>query len=700
VILVVIGTLLGLFNYLDGSQYLSLSQFRTWVDTRPLMAAGIYFGSYVLMTGLSLPGAALMTMIGGAVFGLGWGLLLVSFASTMGASLAFLVSRSLLRDWVQGRFSRQLATINEGVERDGAYYLFSLRLIPVIPFFVINLVFGLVPMRLWTFYWVSQIGMLAGTAVFVNAGAELGSVGELSLGGILTPGIIGSLVLLATFPLIAKLLGTYLQQRQLNKRFAKPKHFDTNLLVIGGGSAGLVSALIAAAVKAKVTLVEKHKMGGDCLNTGCVPSKALIRSAAVAHQLQNAEAFGFTEVQSKVDFAAVMERVQSVIKTIEPHDSVERFTGLGVDCLQGDARIISPWEVQVGERIIRSRNIVIATGASPFVPPIPGIESTGYLTSETLWALREQPKHMMILGAGPIGCELAQAFARLGTKVTLVDMENRILPREDTDVAQLVADRLQAEGVRVLVGHKTIGFQQKSDGAQWASLESAGAVSEQHFDTLLVAVGRKANTTDLGLETLGIDLTPQGTVAVDDYLRTRYHSIYACGDVAGPYQFTHMASHQAWFASVNALFGFVKKFKVDYKVVPFATFTDPEVARVGLSETEARAQGLEYDVSRYDLEDLDRAIAEGENHGFIKVLTAKGSDRVLGATIVGYRASDLITEYVSAMKQGYGLNKILGTIHIYPTMSEANKFVAGNWKRANASEGLLRWVEKLHRWRR
>jgi len=709
-ILLFIALVAGLFYHFDGAQYLSVSQFREWFETQPLMAAGVYFVSYVLITGLSLPGAAVMTLMGGAVFGLAWGLLLVSFASTLGATLAFLVSRSLLRDWVQARFAAQLDTINKGIARDGAYYLFSLRLIPVIPFFVINLVFGLAPIRAWTFYWVSQLGMLAGTAVFVNAGAELGNVEEISVSGIMTPGILIAFVLLALFPVLAKAVGVRLQQRQLTKSFTRPKHFDSNMLVIGGGSAGLVSALIAAAVKAKVTLVEKHKMGGDCLNTGCVPSKALIRSAAVAHQLKHAGEYGISGASGEVDFAAVMERVQGVIKTIEPHDSVERFTELGVDCLQGDAKILSPWEVQVGERIHTARNIVIATGARPFVPPVPGIENTGYLTSDTLWELREQPKRLMVMGAGPIGCELAQAFARLGSEVTLVDMADRIMPREDPDVSALVSQRLEAEGIKVLVGHKTIGFEcDEGKGVKLAKLEpqTAGAPSEPgsepvsvEFDVLMVAVGRKANTENFGLEALDVELTPSGTIAVDDYLRTRYHNIYACGDVAGPYQFTHMASHQAWFASVNALFGFAKKFKVDYKVVPWATFTAPEVARVGLNETDATAAGIEFDVSRYDLDDLDRAIADGETQGFIKVLTAKGRDKVLGATIVGYHASDLITEYVTAMKHGHGLNKILGTIHIYPTMSEANKFVAGNWKRANAPEGVLRWVEKLHRWRR
>ena len=698
-ILLAVVAAIGAFYAFDGSQYLSLGQFQQWVAEQPLKAAAIYFFAYIAVTGLSLPGAAVMTLMGGAIFGLGWGLLLVSFASTLGATLAFLVSRGLLQDWVQSRFGRHLDTINRGVEKDGAYYLFTLRLIPVIPFFAINLAFGLTPIKTWTFYWVSQLGMLVGTAVYVNAGAELGAVSELSASGILTPGLVGAFVLLATFPLLAKAILNAFQQRRLYRDYPRPASFDTNLLVIGAGSGGLVASLIAAAVKAKVTLVEKHQMGGDCLNTGCVPSKALIRSAAVAHQCNTAESYGLRNVSAEVDFAAVMERVQDVVKAIEPHDSVERFTDLGVDCVQGEAQLVSPYQVRVGEQLISARHIVIATGARPFVPPIPGIDAMDYLTSDTLWELREQPQHLLVMGGGPIGCELAQAFARLGTQVTLVDMAARIMPREDEDVSAFVTDVFEREGVTVLAGHKTVAFR-RDDAQKVAVLESDAGTREVEFDQLLVAVGRKANVEGMGLEALALEMTPQGTLAVDEYMRTRFHNILACGDVTGPYQFTHMASHQAWFATVNALFGRFTKFQVASSVVPWATFTAPEVARVGLNEIEAREQGIAVEVTRYDLDDLDRAIADGQAEGFVKVLTAQGSDKVLGATIVGYHASDLITEYITAMKRGLGLNKILGTIHIYPTVSEANKFAAGVWKRAHAPEKLLGWVEKFHRWAR
>jgi len=646
----------------------------------------------------------LLTIIGGMIFGLLTGFLLVSFASTLGATLAFLVSRFLLRDWVQSKFSGYLGAINQGMEKDGAFYLFTLRLIPVVPFWVINLVMGVTPMKVLTFYLVSQVGMLAGTAVYVNAGAELGAVEEFSAAGILTPTLLLSFILLAMFPFIVRAVLNVLQRRKVYKPYVKPKSFDTNMVVIGAGSAGLVSSYIAAAVKAKVTLVEKNKMGGDCLNTGCVPSKALIRAARTVKEISQAQQLGIHVGELKIDFSAVMGRVRAVIREIEPHDSVERYSALGVDCIQGEATIVSPWEVKVDGKSIYTRNIVIASGARPFVPLIPGVDQMDYLTSDNLWELNVLPKRLLVLGGGAIGCELAQAFNRLGSEVTLVDMMPRVLPREDEDVSAFVQQRFVDEGIKVLVSHKTVGFELRDDekvALLEAGDENTGAGNTVvAFDQVLVAVGRKANTDQLGLEGLGIELNLNGTVKVDEFLRTRYPNIYACGDVAGPYQFTHTASHQAWYVAVNALFGRFKKFKVDYSVIPWATFTDPEVAHVGLSENDAVAKGLPYEITKYDMGDLDRAIADNRADGFVKVLTVPGKDKILGATIVGYHAGDLLTEFVTAMKQGLGLKKILGTIHSYPTISEANKFVAGNWSKNHAPQGLLRWIEKYHAWQR
>jgi len=704
----ILAALIASYFVFDLGQYFSLgyikeqqSAFDALYQGNPALILGGFFLLYVIVTALSLPGAAIMTLAAGALFGFWIALALVSFASSAGATLAFLASRLLFHDAVQNRFGERLKKLNEGVKKEGAFYLFTLRLVPVVPFFIINLVMGLTPLKARTFYWVSQVGMLAGTAVYVNAGTQLGQID--SLKGLLSVELIGAFVLLGIFPWIAKAIMARLQSRKVYKGWKKPKQFDRNLIVIGAGSGGLVSAYIAATVKAKVTLIEKHKMGGDCLNTGCVPSKALIKSARVAFYEKQAEKFGFDSIRNDFRFRTLMERVHTIIKKIEPHDSVERYSELGVDCRYGEATFVSPWEVEIRngdhrERLT-ARSIIIATGAQPFIPPVPGIEDMEALTSDTLWSIEEQPQRLVVLGGGPIGCELSQTFARLGSQVTQVQKGPRLMPREDEDAAALVTTALQESGVTVLVDHTTVRFT-REDGEKVLYVSGDGQEKRIAFDTLLLAVGRKANTAGLGLETLKLPTNDNGTITVNDHLQSRFPNIYACGDVAGPYQFTHTASHQAWYASVNALFGFAKKFKVDYRVIPWCTFTDPEVARVGLNEQEANEQGIEYEVTRYGIDDLDRAIAESADLGFVKVLTAQDSDRILGVTIVGQHAGELIAEYVLAMKYKLGLNKILGTIHIYPTMAEANKFAAGEWKKARKPEGLLRWVERLHEIRR
>jgi pyruvate/2-oxoglutarate dehydrogenase complex dihydrolipoamide dehydrogenase (E3) component/uncharacterized membrane protein YdjX (TVP38/TMEM64 family) len=703
VVLLVIGLALASWFVFDLGQYLQLSRvqesmddLRDWYGENPLLAGFAYFCIYVAVTGLSVPGAAVMTLAGGALFGFWYALLLVSFGSSVGATLAFLVSRTLLRDWVQDRFGGQLKAINEGFARDGAFYLFTLRLVPLFPFFLINLLMGLLPIGTWRYYWVSQLGMLPATAVYVNAGTQLGQLE--SLAGIISPGLLGSFVLLGVFPLLAKWLVGWLAGRRALSAWTRPAKFDNNLIVIGAGSAGLVASLIAATVKAKVTLIERDRMGGDCLNTGCVPSKALIRSARMARYAGRAEEFGLAPMDVQVRFPEVMGRIHSVIKKIEPHDSVERFTSLGVNCVQGQARLVSPWEVEVDGRRMSARHIIIASGARPRVPDIPGLEDIDYLTSDSVWELQALPERLLVLGAGPIGCELAQAFAALGSQVTLVTHAARLMPREDEDVSSHVASAFAAQGLEVLVNAEPESF----SGGDTPSCEIAVAGERRtvSFDRVLLAVGRTANTEGMGLESLGINLDGAGRLAVDPYLRTSMPTVLAAGDIAGPYQFTHMASHQAWYAAVNALFGRFRKFRVDYSVVPWATFTDPEVGRVGLNEQEAREQDVAYEVTRYDISDLDRAIADGEAGGFVKVLTRPGSDRILGATIVGYHAGELINEFVLAMKHGIGLNKILGTIHIYPTLGESNKFLAGEWRKARKPEKLLQWVEKYHRFNR
>jgi pyruvate/2-oxoglutarate dehydrogenase complex dihydrolipoamide dehydrogenase (E3) component/uncharacterized membrane protein YdjX (TVP38/TMEM64 family) len=700
----IIAVIVLVFFAFDLGQYLSLEYIKAQQDQVETLYAEnqvatllIFFIIYVIVTGISLPGAAVMSLAAGAVFGLLTGVILISFASTLGASIAFMISRYLFRESVEARFGNSLKSINAGIKRDGAFYLFALRLVPAFPFFVINLVMGLTAIKLRTFYWVSQLGMLAGTIVYINAGTQLAQIESAS--GIFSPGIIFSFVLLALLPFAGRKLVTILKNRKALAGFDRPKTFDTNLVVIGSGSAGLVSSYIAAAVKAKVTLIEKHKMGGDCLNTGCVPSKAIIRSAKFMSHISRSKEFGIKKASAEFEFAEVMERVQKIIKKIEPHDSIERYSGLGVDVIEGEAKVVSPWSVEVNGRRITARNIIVATGARPFIPPIEGIESVQYYTSDNLWEMRQQPRKLVVLGGGPIGTELSQAFGRLGIEVSQVEMASRILLREDEEVSELVKSRLEDEGVKVLVNHRAKQVLQKQ-GKDYLVVDHQGQNLELEFDSLIVAVGRAAHSKGFGLEELGVRLNANGTIEVNEYLQTSVPTLYACGDVVGPYQFTHVGAHQAWFASVNSLFGLFKRFKVDYSVIPWATFSEPEVARVGLNELEAAEQKIKYEVTRYGIDDLDRAIADSEAHGFVKVLTMPGKDKILGVTIVGEHAGDLIAEYVLAMKHGLGLNKILGTIHIYPTLAEANKYVAGEWKRAHAPQKLLTWIAKFHAWRR
>lgn len=689
---------------LDIDQYLTLeyaqsqlSDIQQFKNENFALTAFIYFAGYVIATSLSIPGALMITLLGGAIFGVFWGTILVSFASSIGATLAFLVSRYLLRDWVERRFGSYMAPINKGIERDGNFYLFSIRMVPLFPFFVVNLLMGLTAIRTLSFYWVSQLGMFTSTVIYLNAGSELSQISSLS--GLVSAPVLFSLVLLGIFPLFARLFLNSLQRKKTLRNFEKPKHFDANVVVIGAGSAGLVASLITAGAKAKVVLIEKHKMGGDCLNTGCVPSKSIIRSGRIMSYIRRAKEYGIDNGQGEVNFQAVMARVQDVIKTIEPHDSVERFTSLGVDVELGDAVVESPYVVRVNDRTITTRSIIIATGARPFVPPIPGLDDIDFLTSDSVWSLEALPKRLLVVGGGPIGCELAQAFSNLGSEVTQVDMSERIMPREDEEVSEAVMRAFREQGIRLLTGHELIKFGTAENG-DFMEAEHKGETIRVEFDKVLLAVGRKANVEGFGLERLNLRLTEKGNLEVNEFLQTSIPNIFACGDVAGPYQFTHMASFQAWFASLNAMLGGLWRSRVNYKVVPWATFTDPEVARVGLSEQEARDQGVEYELTRYEMDHHDRSLADGEAHGFVKVLTEPGKDRILGVTIVGYHAGELIGEFVFAMTHGMGLKKISAVTHIYPTLLEANKFAANAWRNERLPEKYFPYLNKFFAWLR
>ncbi len=680
-------------------QYLKIQQIQLaeFYSENKVFTISVYSGLYIILAMLSLPGATIMTLAGGAIFGLVTGTIVVSIVSTIGATFAMLNCRYLFRNAFQQKLKPIMKKVNHGVEKNGTLFLFMSRLSPVFPFFLVNAAFAKTYINAVTYSLVSQIGMLPGTVVYVNAGTQISKME--SIGSILSLNMIFAFALLGVFPLVSKKVVQWLKNRKLNKLFKKPKSYDYNMVVIGAGSGGLVSAYIASAVKAKVALIEKHKMGGDCLNTGCVPSKAFIRSAKMLHYAERAKDWGFDSTKVDYDFANVMDRVQNVIKKIEPHDSIERYTKLGVNVYEGEAKIIDPFHVEINGEILTTKNIVIATGARPLVPPIPGIDDVQPLTSDTLWNIRELPKRLVVVGGGPIGCELAQAFARFGSKVTLIEGMNRLLLKEDLEVSEAVRTKFEAEGITVLTGHMVEGFKNEH-GSKVVNCDCKPEKLEIECDEIIMALGRKANVTGFGLEELGVEIRKNGSIETDDFLRTNYSNIYAVGDVTGPYQFTHFAAHQAWYATVNSLFSPFKKFKTDYRVIPWTTFTDPEVARVGINEQEAIEEGLDYEVTRYGLDDLDRAITDGEDLGFVKVITPKGKDKILGATIVGSHAGDILTEFVLAMKHGLGLNKILGTIHAYPTIGEANKYLAGNWKKAHAPEGLLNWVEKFHGWRR
>ncbi|KRH78791.1 mercuric reductase [Ferrovum sp. JA12] len=705
-IVLIIIFLLKLFHITD---YLTLAVLNTnklylqhYVSEHQISALVVYFFSYVLATSLSLPGAMILTLAAGFLFGNIFGVILVSFASTIGATLAMLVSRFFLRDWVQSKFSPFMAKINEGIIRDGKFYLLSLRLLPVMPFFVINLLMGLTNISVKTFFVVSQLGMLAGTIVYVNAGTQLSKIKSLS--DISSPKLILSFIVIALLPLLSRCVINAYQQKKVYKPWHKPQRFDRNMIVIGAGAAGLVTSYISAAVKAKVTLIEAKKMGGDCLNYGCVPSKALIKNAKIVNHTKKYHEFGITTQDISLNWKTVFTRILNIIQEVAPHDSVDRYEGMGVEVRHGYAKLIDPWTVEItgrsGEKsFLTAKSIVLATGAKPFVPTIPGIENINYLTSDSLWEyfanLDKAPQDIVVLGGGPIGCELSQALARLGVQVTLVEKSTQILIREDEEVSNLALQSLMDSGVNVLTQYEAIRFE-KNQQFKKLFISSRDTEKEICFDEVIIALGREARLTGYGLENLGIDSNRK--IVTNEYLETIYPNIYAAGDVVGSYQFTHTAAHQAWYAAVNALFGRIKKFKVDYSIIPWVTFLDPEIARVGLNEKEAKQKNIAYDVTRYDMKELDRAITESETSGFIKVLTKPGTDHILGVTIVSAHAGEQLSEFVLAMKHKLGLNKILGTIHPYPTWNEANKYLAGEWKRAHISPNILRILDKYHQW--
>ena len=670
-------------------------QFQGIVASHPFRSAAIFFVSYVIFAGLSLPGVIIFTLAAGALFGLLQGTILVSFASTIGAFLAFLVARFFLHDSVQEKFSDRLTTLNRKIKTEGAFYLLFLRLVPVFPFFLINIVIALTPIKAFTYYWVSQLGMLPATILYVNAGVQVAKIS--SPKDVVSFPILMALVLLGIFPFVAKWFANFLKARRVYSKFSKPSKYDYNTIVLGAGSAGLVAAYTTSTLQGKPLLIERGKMGGDCLNTGCVPSKSIIRSAKFIADLQRSKSFGMNKTSYEFEYENIIERVHSKIATIAPKDSVERYSDLGVDCEQGDATVVSPWEVSINNKQVTAKNIIIATGATPLIPDLPGLDQVPYFTTDTIWSLNELPQHLLIIGAGPIGCELGQAFARLGTRVTIVHRRNTILPNEDEEAARLVEQALTLNHVTLCTNFETEKITKNDDNEFVMQGTHENTPVQIAFSHLLLATGRCPNLN--GLQNLNLETDENGRLVVNETLQTRFPNIYACGDVTSPMQYTHVASHQAWYAAFNALFRPLKAFRCNLDNIPRAIFTDPEIASVGITEKQAIAHNLPYQITTFSMDDIDRAITDNATDGFIKVITAGNSDKILGVCIVGEHASELVAEFVLAKTHNLGLNKILQTVHIYPTRSEINRMAAGKWRREQISARTIQLLNKFQRWR-
>ena len=701
IFLAIIASIIFAVSYFDIGSYLSFSElkarqaeFQTSVEQNPVTSAAIYFIIYILATAASIPGAVILTLAGGALFGLFKGTLLVSFASTIGALIAYLAARYFMRDFVQNKFSDRLTVINNKIQQEGASYLLFLRLVPIFPFFLINLVMGLTPIRTWTYYWVSQLGMFPATLVYVNAGTQIAKIS--SPADIASLPLLFALALLGLLPFISKGIMSVIKSQQVYKRFTKPKSFQYNSIVLGGGSAGLVAAYTSSTLKGKVALVEREKMGGDCLNTGCVPSKAILRSAKYISDIKHHADFGLTHASCDYQFADIIQRVKYKIATIEPKDSVERYTELGVECHQGNANVLSPWEVEVNGKILTGKNIIIATGATPFIPKVKNLEQIPYYTTDTIWSLTELPEKLLVIGAGPIGCELGQAFARLGSEVTIIQRDERILPNEDEAASKLVEESLIKDNINLLTNFNSDEFTSTENKLSLVGKQEGKDV-QIDFTHLLIATGRKANTD--GLEAINLEVNQQNRLVTNAHLQTKYPNIYACGDVTSSMQYTHTASHQAWYAAFNALFNPLKKFKCTLDNIPRAVFTDPEITSLGITEQHAINNGIEHQVTTFPMDDIDRAITDNATTGFIKVITAGKSDKILGVCIVGEHASELIAEFVLAKTNKLGLNSILKTVHIYPTKSEINRMVAGKWRRTKLTERISNILIKYQQWR-
>ena len=704
VFLLIIAAILFTVSWLDLHQLFTLSQLKQQQHTLQQLVAQnmfaasiIYFLCYVGMAGLAIPGALIMTLAGGALFGLLTGVLLVSFASSLGALIAFWAARFFLHDYIQSKYKDRLTVINDKIKQQGHWYLLFIRLVPAFPFFLVNVLMGLTPIRAGSYYLVSQIGMLPATIIYVNAGTELAKIS--SPQDILSWPLLISLTLLGLLPFITQGLVKLLTLKRLYAKWRKPKQFDYHTIVIGAGAAGLVSAYTSATLQAKVALIEQSEMGGDCLNTGCVPSKSILRTAKFVADLSRHQEFGIDEAHYKLQFSNIMRRVHNTVATIAPKDSIQRYSTLGVDCFSAEASLISPWQVELNQpakHTLTAKNIIVASGAQPAIPTITGLDEVDYYTSDSIWNLTTLPQELLIIGAGPIACELGLAFARLGTKVTLVNRGERILANEDHHAAQLLHDKLTQAGLRILNNFFSDEFSHQHDMKCLVGKHEGQSI-RLNFTHLLLAVGRTANTA--ALAALDIDINQRGQIVTNQFMQTNYPNIYACGDVTSPLQYTHSASHQAWYAAFNALFRPLKQFKCALANIPRAIYTDPEIASLGITEQQAIEQGIKYQVTTLAMDDIDRAITDSATDGFVKVITADNSDKILGVCIVGEHASELIAEFVLAKTHNLGLNKILQTVHLYPTRSEINRLAAGKWRRSRFSAKSQQILHKIQLWR-
>ena len=706
--------------------------FLDWVRDAGAAGMGAFAGAYVVACILFLPGLVL-TMGAGLVYGVAVGVPLVWVSATAGSIAAFLLGRTVARAAVARRVesNRRFAAIDRAVGREGLKIVLLTRLSPVFPFNLLNYAYGLTGVSLRD-YTIGSVGMLPGTVLYVYLGSLASSVGEVAAGEAdagsagLVLKVIGFLATVAVTVVI-----TRIARRALNEATAEetptgaaapgePEHAPGrirpddehnrrlvahvhppgrvnpvpdgryNLVVVGAGTAGLVSAAGGAGLGAKVALVERHLMGGDCLNVGCVPSKGLIAAARVAASARRADAYGVRVRGVDVDFPAVMARMRRLRADLAPIDGVERFTHLGVDVYLGQARFTSANTVEVDGRTLEFARAVIATGGRPAELPIPGLADAGHLTNETVFTLTALPRRLAVIGAGPIGCELAQTFARFGADVTLFNDVAHVLPREDADAAAIVQRRLEADGVRLVNGARITRIERRGDEVV-VHYERDGAGESKAADRILVAAGRAPNVEDLGLETAGVAYDRTG-VTVDDRLRTTNKRIYAAGDVASRYQFTHMADALARVVLANALFK--GRRRASALTVPWCTYTSPEIAHVGLYEHEARERGLEVDTMTVPLHDVDRARLDGEDDGFLKVHLRKGKDTIVGATLVAPHAGDVISEISVAMAAGAGLGTIANVIHPYPTQAEIIKKAADAWNRTR----LTPFVRKATSW--